>query len=187
MKDKGSAALQRAVRMGEVSVSDAAKCCEHTHAQQDKALERFRLGERSTVAKALPPKKKPPKPRTKLTDKLGAELPGSCRDAFADKSFPDFVSTMEQVSGTIKPEAWVKKVGDLAPHYPFILLKQFDEHIHDAARSLQLALESVTAGVPHAVCPRCKGEPKPGKTCAGCRGASCVPEHRYAELKEQTS
>lgn len=187
IRQKGSPALQRAVRTGEVSVVDAEKVVKAPHKAQDKALEDFRHGKRGTLAKCLPPQRKPPAPKKQLTDKTGRELPDSCRDAFADAALPEFIATIEQAVAYTRADAWVKQAAKLAPHYPFILIQKFDEHIHEALHRMQLALETIKAGEPYAVCLRCNGEPNPNKVCSGCRGAGHVPEHRYAELKEQSA
>lgn len=131
-----------------------------------------------------PPKKDPP--RGQVLDRLGNAVPDHLRDAFADPGLANLIEELEQVEAMIRPEPWLDRAGKLCDHYGFILIDKFKEHAWEAIRELQLALESLRAGVPHAVCPKCKGtdSKKDGKTCRGCRGYGAVPSHRFGELTE---
>ena len=123
-------------------------------------------------------------PRGPLRDAAGAEVPDRLRDAFADPSLRDLAAELEAAGVALRADPWSKKAERLAVHYPFVLVEKFREHAAEAERRLLLALEAVRAGIPHAVCPRCRGEePAPGKTCRHCRGSGLVPEHRYEEMR----
>ena len=127
--------------------------------------------------------KKPKAPRGELKDQLGNILPDSCRDAFADPSLANLIEELEQAEAMIRPESWVTRAGKLTDHYGFILITKFDEHVVEALHRIQLGREALLAGVPYAVCPKCKGvdSKKDGKTCRGCRGYGHVPEWKYQE------
>lgn len=128
----------------------------------------------------------PPTPRAELRDKLGTLLPDSCRDAFADPSLGNLIEELENVEAMLSPQSWTTRAGKLTDHYGFILIDKFHEHAWQAQRRIQLALEALRAGVPHALCPKCNGidSKKDGKTCRACRGYGHVPEHRYGELSK---
>lgn len=131
--------------------------------------------------KAAPRK---PTHRQELRDKVGNVLPDACRDAFADPALPGLIEELEQLESMFSPQSWVQRAGKLCDHYGFILITKFDEHAHDALHSVQLAIEALRAGVPHAVCPKCSAVNSRGNgvCCKACRGYGHVPEHRYAEL-----
>ncbi len=132
-------------------------------------------------------KKKKAAPREDVKDKTGAVVPDSCRDAFADATLPDLIAELEAVEVMLTAERWTGRAEKLTPHYPFILITKVKEHAWDALQSLQLALEALRAGVPHAVCPKCQGvdSTSNGKTCRTCRGCGHIPEHRYLELQRE--
>ncbi len=99
--------------------------------------------------------KKKSEGRKELKDAEGTVIPDGCRDAFADEALPTLVEELEQVEVMLSAESWVKRAGKLCPHYPFLLIGDFDKHAAKALDSLQCALECLRAGVPHAVCPKC--------------------------------
>jgi hypothetical protein len=184
-------AIQRAVRVGDVAVSDAAAVARLSQTNQRKALAALKRGWVKTLAewaKRHAQKKaqsKPgPKPAAKqeLLDKAGRPVPDACRDAFADPALAELVGELEAAEATVAAEGWAKRAAKLADHYPFLLLERFHQHAYDALRSLQLALEALRAGVPYAVCPACDGR-KDG--CRTCRGRGHIPEHRHQELARE--
>lgn len=130
-----------------------------------------------------PRAQKPPTPRDVLKDRLGNVLPDSCRDAFADPGLGELIEELEGVESMISAESWAVRAGKLTGHYGFILIEQFREHAMEALHRIELATEALKAGIPYAVCPKCKGvSPKAnGKTCVGCRGYGHIPEHKLAE------
>lgn len=131
-----------------------------------------------------PPPPKPAKPRDELKDQVGNVLPDHLRDAFADPGLPTLIEELEQVEAMFRVEPWLDRAQKLTDHYGFILIEKFKEHAWEAQLKLQLALEALRAGVPHAVCPKCRGvdSQNNGKTCKGCRGYGHVPETRFKEL-----
>jgi hypothetical protein len=134
---------------------------------------------------AKKPARKPPEPRAELKDRVGNVLPdGPCRDAFADPALPELIEELEVIEGMFRVKPWVEKAGKLLPHYPWLLLAKFDEHAYEAHHRVQVAIEALKAGVPHALCPKCAGldSNANGKVCKGCRGSGLVPETRYQEL-----
>jgi hypothetical protein len=181
-------AIQTAVRNGQIAVSDAAAVAKEPRDRQRRALDAFRLGKVKTLAKWVKkhPRRRepnPPKPaKQQLLDRTGRPVPDSCRDAFADQTLGNLIEELEQLEALFRVDAWVATAGKLTPHYPFLLLTDFDQHAHDALAAVQLALVSLRAGVPHAVCPTCNGEDKP---CRTCRNSRHIPEHRYQELTRE--
>jgi hypothetical protein len=124
-----------------------------------------------------------PPPKEAIIDKTGAAVPDSCRDAFADTKFAELVETMHGVREMLTADKWVENLGKLTAHYPFILLDKFQQRAGESLDALNLAIEHAEAGLPHAVCPKCKGEPgSNGKACKSCRGCGHVPQCRYVEL-----
>jgi hypothetical protein len=185
VQEKCIPSIQTAVRKGQISVSDAATIANEPMGRQEAALGALRLGKVETLAQWL--KKHPRKPKAKpkpqdITDALGRAVPDRCRDAFADRTLGNLIEELEQTEALFRTDAWVETAGKLIPHYPFLLLTDFDKHAHDALEAVQLALESLRAGVPHAVCPTCNGEDKP---CHTCRNSGLIPEHRYQELTRE--
>lgn len=122
--------------------------------------------------------------RQALYDKEGTELPPRCRDAFADPTLPGLIKDIQDIQSLFDTDAWIKLAGGLTSHYGFILIEKFAKHTQDALESVQLAVEALKAGVPHAVCPSCKGEEtgSNGHCCKACRGHGHVPEHKWREL-----
>ncbi len=139
---------------------------------------------------ALRAKKKPkaarkkPQPPAVVKDKTGEKVPDRLRDAFADPSLSDLVGELESVEAMFAPKSVVERAGKLTAHYPFILIAKVDECLHESLHQLQVALQSLKAGLPHAVCPKCKAEEN-CKPCKTCRGCGHVPEHRYKELSAE--
>lgn len=137
--------------------------------------------------KAKPkPKKKVPAARGDIKDKTGAVVPNHCRDAFADPSLPELIAELEQVEAMFNTHAWLSRAGKLTDHYGFILIEKFNSHAFESLSELQLAIEALKAGVPYAVCPKCKAvdSSKDGHCCRGCRGYGHVPETRFQELSK---
>jgi len=136
-----------------------------------------------------PPPRKPPAPKGELRDKAGNVVPDHLRDVFADPGLGTLIGELEQVEAMIRPQPWLDRAAKLCDHYGFLLIDKFKEHAWETLHRLQLALEALRAGVPHAVCPKCKGTDSQanGKTCRGCRGYGFVPETRYAELTEDAA
>jgi hypothetical protein len=129
-------------------------------------------------------KKKAPEPRAEITDALGQPLPDHLRDAFADPQLGHLIEDLEAAAEMMMPEQQLVRACKLCDHYGFILADKFKQHVYDALHSQQLAIEALKAGVPHAICPKCKAvdSKKDGKVCRGCRGFGFVPVLRYAEL-----
>ncbi len=139
---------------------------------------------REQAAKAKKKRKpKKPAPRADVKDQLGAVVPDSCRDAFADPSLAEIVAEMEIAEGCLTPKTWTERAGKLCAHYPFILIEKLKEHAYEALHQLQCALSAIKAGLPHAVCPKCQGVDSTanGKTCRTCRGCGHIPVHRWKE------
>lgn len=122
--------------------------------------------------------------REEMKDKGGNVLPDRCRDAFADPGLSNLIEELAQVEQLFRPDSWLTRAGKLTTHYGFILIDKFKDHIYEALSELQLAAEALKAGIPHAVCPTCKGADtgNNGTCCRDCRGYGHVPEHRYQEL-----
>ncbi len=133
-----------------------------------------------------PKKKKESKAPAVVKDKTGEKVPDRLRDAFADPSLSDLVGELESVEAMFAPKSVVERAGKLTAHYPFILIAKIDECLHESLHQLQIALQSLKAGLPHAVCPKCKAEEN-CKPCKTCRGCGHVPEHRYKELSAEKS
>ncbi len=133
--------------------------------------------------KAKPAPRKPQAPRDAIKDKVGNVVPDRCRDAFADPSLTEMIEELETIASMYSVDPWTKKAGKLTDHYGFILIDKFAGHSLESLHEIQLAIESLKAGVPFAVCPKCNGEEKESK-CRGCRGYGHVPEHRYQELSQ---
>ncbi len=129
-------------------------------------------------------KRKKPQPPAVVKDKTGEKVPDRLRDAFADPSLSDLVGELESVEAMFAPKSVVERAGKLTAHYPFILIAKVDECLHESLHQLQVALQSLKAGLPHAVCPKCKAEEN-CKPCKTCRGCGHVPEHRYKELSAE--
>lgn len=136
--------------------------------------------------KSYPAKKDKAKPkaREELKDKVGNMLPDSCRDAFADTMLPNLIDELKKAENEFSLAPWLAKAKKLVDHYPFVLIIKFVQHAQDALAELQLAIEALEAGLPHAVCPKCngKGQSANGGCCSSCRGCGHVPVGRYKEL-----
>ncbi len=143
---------------------------------------------REAAAKAKKKKKakakSKPTPTAEVLDKLGQPVPSHLRDAFADTSLAGLIDDLENAADLMMPEQQLARACKLTDHYGFILIDKFKEHVYDALRSQQLAMEALRAGLPHAICPKCNAtdSKKDGKVCRGCRGYGFVPETRYTEL-----
>jgi hypothetical protein len=181
-------AIQTAVRKGQLSVSDAASVAKYRPRRQEKAFDAWRLGKVKNLAEwakkhpRMPKPKPPTAPAVAMTDRLGRAVPDRCRDAFADPALGLLIEELEQIQDLYRTDAWVQKAGKLTPHYPFLLLTDFDQHAHDALEAVQLALESLRAALPYAVCPKCNGDDAP---CQTCRNSGVIPEHRYQEVTRE--
>jgi hypothetical protein len=162
----------RCTRIGS-PVKDCLGCAE---ARKDKGVGRNGQAKKN--------KKKKPEGRKELKDKVGTVIPDQCRDAFADEALPTLIEELEHVEAMILADTWTKRAGKLCPHYPFLLIGDFDKHAGHALGALQKAIECLRAGVPHAVCPKCGGSPEKDKPCRACRNCGHVPETRYAELAD---
>lgn len=194
VQTNGTPELIEAMHEEEVTITDAAETAKHPPAIQRAAVKAVKSGKSKTAAKAAhdangrpvkKPKKakKPPTPKAVLKDQAGNVIPDNLRDAFADTGLPSLVADVELAESVVKGESWVTKAGKLSEHYPFLLISSFDKHISDAVESLQKAVESLKAGMPFAVCPRCHGEAREA-VCRTCRGCGHVPESRYMELSD---
>lgn len=129
---------------------------------------------------------KPAKPKLVLTDRVGKAIPDKCRDAFVDPGLADLIDELEQVEAMFSVDSWTARAGKLTAHYGFILIERIPEHSLEALHRVQSLLESLRAGVPYAVCPRCEGDGMiAGTQCNGCRGYGHVPEHRYLEMQKE--
>ena len=134
--------------------------------------------------KVKKPRSAKPVPRDELKDQLGNVVPDNLRDIFGDPSLAGLVEDLENVLAFFRFEPWVTLAGKLTAHYPFILIEAFAKHVHASLEGLQLAIEAVKAGLPHAVCPKCGGVKVEGKVCRTCRGGGAVPEHKLQEASE---
>jgi hypothetical protein len=189
VEEKCTPAVQRAHRVGDVSLADAASVATLSAAKQEKALEAFRLGKVSTLA-AWVKKNKPKSKRKKsagqveLKDRTGSIVPDWCRDVFADDGLARLTAELEAVRVQVDHQSWADRATNLHDHFGFVLLQKLIEHSQNAAEELQLAMEALKAGEPHAVCPTCSGR----KTdCQTCRGYGYVPEHRWQELQRESA
>lgn len=120
-----------------------------------------------------------------LKDREGTLLPKGCRDAWSDATLPNLLAEMDGILNVLNVDGWVKLVGSLAAHYPFITFAAFAESLRNAKLEMELCVGSLKAGLPHAVCPKCKGvnSRDNGHSCQTCRGSGLVPEHRWHELQ----
>jgi hypothetical protein len=177
-----------AVKSGEMSVNAAAKqlkgklrCerCKRVGKSGDDCedCKRLRMAKNANRKK----KRKKPSPPADLMDHEGNIIPKRCRDAFADPKLQAIIDELTAVEQDLKPKSWFDRAGKLTTHYPFILIDKFNNQVFAALEQIQLAQESLKAGLPHAVCPRCQGEEK-DNPCRYCRGAGFVPAHRFEEL-----
>lgn len=148
-----------------------------------KACEAFRNG-KNTSEPTKPPPTKPSAPKSAVLDKEGSAVPDRCRDAFADPSLAVLIEAVRETRDSFDVAAWVKKVGQLCVHYPFLQFEGFAQHVNEALHQIQCAVLSLESGMPHAVCPECKGaeSAEPGSRCKACRGCGHVPVTRYREL-----
>jgi hypothetical protein len=179
--------IQRAYRTGKVSLTDAASVADQSRVRQEKALDAVQTGKVSTLAGWV--KKNPVKPKVKKTakvelkDRTGRVVPNCCRDVFADTSLAKLIDELEAARTDLDHQGWTNRANNLCDHFGFILIQKFVEHVQNAAEEMQLALESLRAGEPYAVCPSCNGEKK---DCRTCRGFGYVPEFRWQELQKES-
>lgn len=117
-----------------------------------------------------------PKPASK--DAIGQTIPGCQKDAFGDPILPETIAWLQEAQA--EAERIVERLKRKITHYPFVLVKDAYQHLDEAVVALQCARESLAAGVPHVVCPRCKG-----KGCKECRNGGHFPSWRFEELREQ--
>ena len=123
---------------------------------------------RREANKQAPPKK----------DAIGMVIPSCQKDVFGDRILPETIACLKEMQEGV--EFFTERIKRKVMHYPFVLVKDYYEHLGDAIIALQSASESLTAGIPYVVCPACKGE-----KCRKCRNAGHLPQWRYEELKEQ--
>lgn len=134
-----------------------------------------------------PPKPRQPKPPTEredILDSTGAKVPENLRDVFADRGLSDLIGTLDDINALLTIDAWERKAVALCEHHGFLLIDRFQEHIGEMGKRLELAVDSLRAGLPYAVCPTCQGQDsrREGEVCHGCRGYGAVPQHRFEEL-----
>ena len=187
VQEKCIPSIQRAHRVGDVSLGDAAAVAGLPAAKQEKALDAFRLGKTKTLAawakKHAPAKPKKPAKATKaeVLDRTGAAVPDSVRDLFADGRLAALIDELAAAGEAIDHAGWARRATGLHDHYGFVLLEAFIGHARDAAESVQLALEALKAGEPYAVCPACGGAKD---QCSACRGCGYWPEHKWLERNQ---
>lgn len=150
VQQKCSPAVQRAVRTGIVTVTDAAIVAKEAKAKQDAALQKVRDGKAKSLKEGIGGKKKKLAPKPKHP-----ELPRSVQDALADTWHADIVAECERrKKETIAAANWSRWLD-----------------VEEAVRLWTALREIYATAVPTKPCPECKGLTKiDGKQCTRCDG-----------------
>lgn len=121
--------------------------------------------------------------RAPMNDGTGAAVPDHLRDDFADGVLAAEADALDALADAVAPAA----AGSLRPARRGVfrfLGPNVPAELAAAEQALRAAAAGVRAGVPHAVCPACRGAaPLSGAACPGCRGCGHVPRWRLEELR----
>ena len=151
IQEHGSPALQRAVRVNEVSLSDAAAVAKESKATQDRALQAVRDGKAKTLVAALEKVKKPPKkkPVAKDPNALPADVASALDDVWHLECARLCSKLAQECKSAFTWSVWLD--GSILDH-------------------LKGAENAFLAAAPKGVCPDCEGKKEvKGKACLTCR------------------
>jgi hypothetical protein len=114
-------------------------------------------------------------------DALGTVLPDRLRDVFGDPAMPESLALLEEWAALLKSsESLVVRLKGRSQALPWLKYGVLIDELGAARGALSAVVACVRAGMPHAVCPTCKGQ-----GCADCRASGYVPDWRLEELKHQ--
>lgn len=152
VQEKCSAAVQRAVRTGTISVTDAAAIAGHRKPDQDRALQLVRDGKAKTLTQAAGPKK-PAKKKPKPPPVDDSGIPKDVQARIADTWHMDAAQRVDKLLTEAKSVAlwsvWLDS---------------------DVLTNLVNVKEALLAAVPRMVCPDCNGQKVIDKApCQTCR------------------
>lgn len=130
--------------------------------------------------KDVPPTPPAPAPAKPTQDALGNPLPDLLKDVFADATLGQARDLVQGWLGQFRYDATMRAVAARIRFLPFLRTGQLLEQFKAAEEALEVALETIEAGRPYAVCPVCAGY-----GCENCRKAGYVPSWRLEELKRE--
>ena len=171
--EHGAKAVVQAVTAGDVSVSDAAAVADLPKSEQTEALKLVRDGKAKTL-KAAAEMKDEPTPPEQSKDKVGQAIPERILAAF--ECGDEMRSSARQMSSAVQS---ILKVAESADgitqrlgteRMPLSAIKV-------AKKDLAAA---INAGLPHAVCPYCKG-----RGCQQCDKLGWIHKDRWAGIPEE--
>lgn len=153
VQDNCTAAVQRAVRIGTVSVSDAAGIAGHKKADQDKALQAVLDKKAKTLTQAAGPSKPANKKKTKPKPADDSGIPKDVQGHLEDTWHMDAAQRVDKLLKEAKSVAlWSVWLDG------------------DVLTNLTAAKEALLAAVPRKVCPDCQGHKAVDKKpCQMCR------------------
>jgi hypothetical protein len=138
------------------------------------------IGETVGEIKEKKAKKKQTRGGDELKDAIGVDVPERIRDVFGDQWLAGYLAQVDQWLLEIGAGKWITQLKGKSKRYAaYLRAGDALENLAKALESLNLMRESIAAGIPHAVCPGCKGE-KGG--CDDCRKTGWMPEWRYQEI-----